>query len=77
MADQLELGLISPRQFIDQLLGHTDALERLRFDQLKEAHLVREQLRRVVEGEQAATVDVHAVADWLRRWISNVPCGPP
>ncbi len=71
LADRVELGQVTVRDFIDQLLGHTNAMDGLAYSQHKEAQEVREQLRRLVEQGDEHLVNVHAVGDWLRDWLSR------
>jgi hypothetical protein len=73
LADGVELGAVSVRDFAEQLLGHTEALEQMPYSQLKEAQVVQAQLRHAVSQGQERMVDVHAVGDWLRGWLARVP----
>jgi hypothetical protein len=76
LADQVELGEVSVAGFRDELLGHTEALERVPFAHLKEAQYVWAELTRALDRGQEPFVDVHALGDWLRRWVAQVPGGP-
>jgi hypothetical protein len=77
LAEQLELGEITVSSFTDQLLGHTEALDRMSYGQLKEAQLVRAQLWQAIDQGNEQLVDIHAVGDWLRQWLRKVPVDPP
>lgn len=70
LADQLELGEISLRDFGDQINGQITALENMKYSHIKEGQSVAYQLQQLAENEP---VDVHAVGDWLRRWLASVP----
>ena len=76
LADRVELGQITVREFIDQLLGHTNAMDGLAYSQHKEAQEVREQLRRAIEQGDEQRVNVNAVGDWLRDWLSRATGDP-
>ncbi|HEY4260581.1 MAG TPA: hypothetical protein VGM98_10480 [Schlesneria sp.] len=73
LADELELGQIRVSDFANQLCGHTEALDRMQYVQLKEAQTVQAQLRIAIEQGEEQVVNVHRVGDWLRAWIAQVP----
>ena len=75
LADQGELGQIPVEEFAVGLLGQVDAIEGLVYAQVKEAHQVGAQLRLAIERGEAGFIDVHALGDWLRGWLSRVPGG--
>lgn len=74
MADAVELGLTSVCDFRDELLGHTEAVERVPYALIKEAQLVRAELSQAINQGQEEWIDVHVLGDWLRRWAAQVPC---
>ena len=69
LADGVELGQVSIAGFCDELLGHTEALERMPYALVEEAQFVRAQLTKAIDLGQEGSVDVHALGDWLRRWV--------
>jgi hypothetical protein len=76
LADGVELRVVSVSDFADQLLGHTEALERMPYSRLKEAQMVQAQLRHAISHGQEQFVDVHTLGDWLRGWMAHVPSDP-
>jgi hypothetical protein len=76
LADEVELGQVSVSQFADQLLGYTEALERMPYSRIKEAQMVRAQLNAAIERGEAKRIDLHRLGDWLRDWVAKVPIGP-
>jgi hypothetical protein len=48
----------------------------MKYSHLKEAQIVWAQLRRAIDAGEEHLVDVHAVGDWLRTWLDQVPCDP-
>lgn len=73
LADQVELGQVSVRDFTDQLLGHAGAMEGLTYGQHKEAKQVWAQLRRAIDQGEEHLVNANALGDWLRIWLARVP----
>lgn len=73
LADEVELGQLSVSDFADQLLGHTEALDRMQYRQIKEAQMVQAQLRLAVERGEEQAIDVYRPGDWLRTWVAQVP----
>jgi hypothetical protein len=69
----MELGQITVSDFAAKLLGHTEALERVPYRELKEAQMVRAQLEHAIRRGEADLVDVHRLSDWLREWAGRVP----
>ena len=76
LADHVELGMVTPTEVRDALLGRTEAVERVPYTLVKDAQLVRAELTRAIAAGREPDIDVHALGDWLRRWASQVPCGP-
>ncbi|HTK74564.1 MAG TPA: hypothetical protein VL371_04850 [Gemmataceae bacterium] len=76
LADGVELGVVSVSDFAHELLGHTEALERISYRQIKEAQMVQAQLRQAISRGEEQMVDIHALGDWLRGWVAHVPSDP-
>lgn len=74
LADHVELGLVTPSEVRDTLLGHTEAVERVPYSMVKDAQLVWGELSRAIDAGREQDIDVHALGDWLRKWAARVPC---
>ena len=73
LADQVELGMATPSEVRDTLLGHTEAVERVPYAMVKDAQLLWGELSRAIDAGREQEIDVHALGDWLRGWASRVP----
>ena len=74
LADQLEKGEITLRQFAEQVPGHTTALEKLSYSQIKEAQLATVELSRAADlYDQGTAVNSIEAVEWLRSWLTNIP----
>lgn len=75
LADAIELGSIGINDIRDTLLGHTEAVEGVPYQMVKEAQFVWAQLSHAIEAGEEQSVDVHVLGNWLREWAARVPNG--
>ena len=73
LADEFERDEVSVAVLASQLIGHAEALDRMEYQRIKEAHLVQGQLLRAIEERREHDVDRATLLSWLRDWIKKVP----
>ena len=76
LADELESGEITLRQFADQLPGHLSALEAMSYAKIKEGQISAYRIRIVADyKDEGCDVrpQVQQILRWMRDWLQSVP----
>ncbi len=74
LADALESGEITIREFAEQLPGHTSAVDNLDYCHIKESQRAALELEQMADyWDEGMNVDPLAGVVWLRQWLTKVP----